>query len=56
MSVGPRAKALASDLKHRLGVPYAKISDLFHTTFDLDVTPSALCQADGRLARKAEPV
>lgn len=56
VSVGPRAKALAADLKHRLGVPYAKISDLFRTGFGLEVTPSALCQADARLADKAEPL
>jgi hypothetical protein len=56
VGVGPRAKALACDLKHRLGVPYAKISELYHTAFGLEVTPSALCQAEARLAQKAEPL
>lgn len=54
--VGPRAKALAADMKHRLGVPYRKITDLFRTAFGLEVTPSALCQAGLRLARKSEDI
>jgi transposase len=56
ISVGPRAKALSSELKHRLGVPYAKISDLFRSAFGLDITPSALSQADARLAGALEPI
>lgn len=56
VSVGPRAKALAADLKHRLGVPYAKICDHLETAFGLSVTPGGLCQADTRLAEKAQPV
>ena len=55
-SVGPRAKALAADLKHRLGVSYAKAGDLLWTAFGLSVTRSGLCQADGRLAKQAQPV
>jgi hypothetical protein len=56
VSVGPRAKALAADLKHRLGIPYGKIADLFQTAFGLEVTAGGLCQADERLAEKAEPI
>jgi transposase len=56
VSVGPNAKAVAADLHHRLGVPYAKVADHLHTTFGLDVTPSGLCQANARLADKALPV
>lgn len=52
--VGPRAKALAADLKHRLGVPYRKTCELFRSAFGLEVTASPLCQAERRLARKAE--
>ncbi len=48
--------ALATDLKHRLGIPYRKISDLFETAFGLEVTGSGLCQAEVRLAAKAEPI
>ncbi len=53
---GPRAKALAADLKHRLGLSYAKIADLMHETFGLTSTRSTWCQADQRLARQARPV
>jgi transposase len=56
VSLGPRVKALASDLKHRLGVPYRKIADLFRTAFGLEVSAGALQQADVRLARKAAPL
>lgn len=56
VSVGPRAKALGADLKHRLGVSYEKAGDLLWTAFGLPVTRSGLCQADGRLAKKARPV
>lgn len=54
--VGPRAKALAADLKHRLGVPYAKICDLLETVFGLPITPGGLWQAGARLAEQARPV
>ena len=54
--VGPRAKAVAADLKHRLGVPYAKICDHLETALGLPITPGALSQADTRLAKKAHPV
>lgn len=56
VSLGPRAKALAADLKHRLGIPYRKIADLFKTAFGLEVTAGGLCQANERLAEKAKPV
>jgi hypothetical protein len=54
--IGPRAKALAADLKHRLGVPYAKIRELFHVAFQLEVSRSGLCQADSHLAAQAQPI
>jgi len=56
VSVGPNAKAVAADLHHRLGVPYAKVADHFRTAFGLKVTPSGLCQSDARLADKGQPV
>ncbi len=56
VSIGPRAKALGADLKHRLGVSYEKASDLLWTAFGLPVTRRGLCHADGRLAKKARPV
>lgn len=56
VSVGPNARAVAADMKHRLGVSYAKIAELFDTAFGLQVSPSGLCQSSQRLAQKAEPV
>jgi uncharacterized coiled-coil protein SlyX len=55
--IGPRAKALAADWKHRLGVSYAKVAEMLQVAFDLPFTRSGLCQADTRLAlRQAQPV
>lgn len=54
--VGPRAKALAADLKHRLGCSYGKVSETLNDAFGLKVDRSAWCQADPSLAEKARPV
>jgi uncharacterized coiled-coil protein SlyX len=54
--VGPRVKALAANMKHRLGLSYEKVCELINDAFGLKVTRSAWCQADQRLARQAHPV
>jgi transposase len=54
--VGPRAKALAADLKHYLGVSYGKVCALLSDAFGLQVTRSGWYQADVRLAQQARPV
>jgi len=54
--VGPRAKALAANLKHRLGVSYGKVGEVMNDTFGLRVSRSGWCQADQKLACKARPV
>jgi transposase len=54
--VGPRAKALAADLKHRLGASYEKVCETLNDAFGLRVTRSGWCQADQRLAEQARPV
>jgi transposase len=54
--LGPRSKALATDLKHRLGLSYAKIADLMNEVFGLESNRSTWCQADQRLAAQARPV
>jgi len=54
--VGARAKALAADLKHRLGASYGKVCEVINDTFGLQVTRSGWCQADQRLADQARPV
>jgi len=54
--VGPRAKALAADLKHRLGASYGKVSEVLTDAFGLTVTRGGWCQADQRLAEQARPI
>lgn len=55
--IGPRAKALVADWKHRLGVSYAKIEEMLEGAFQLPFTRSGMCQADHRLAlRQARPI
>jgi transposase len=56
MVIGPQAKALASDMKHHLGLSYAKVSAFFAVAFSLSVGRSALWRADMRLAARAGPV
>ena len=54
--LGPRLKAFAADLHHRLGVSYGKIADLLREMFGLPVTRGGLAQANTRLARTARPI
>ena len=54
--VGPRAKALAANMKHRLGLSYEKVCELINDAFGLKVTRSGWCQADQRLAQQARPL
>lgn len=54
--IGPRAKALAADMKHRFGVSYGKVCGLLEDAFGLQVTRGGWYQADVRLARQAQPV
>lgn len=56
ISIGPRAKSLAVNAHHRLGVPFAKTAELLQDAFGLQVTPAALCQTGARLAEKARPL
>lgn len=53
---GPRLKAFAADLHHRLGISYGKIADLLREMFDLPVTRGGLAQANTRLADTARPI
>jgi hypothetical protein len=54
--IGPRAKALASALKHRFGASYGKVSEVLNDAFHLNVTRGAWQQADRRLALQAQPI
>src|SRR5215217_2594229 len=51
--LGPRVKAWAADLHHRLGLSYGKIRELLREVFGLPVTRGGLAQADTRLAAQA---
>lgn len=53
---GPRLKALAADLHHRLGLSYGKIADLFGELYGLPISRGGLAQADSRLAEAAKPI
>src|SRR5262249_8502226 len=53
--LGPRVLALAADLKHRLGVPYRKISTIVDKYFGLRTCHAALVRGCARLARLGFP-
>jgi hypothetical protein len=54
--IGPRAKALAADMKHRFGVSYGKVCGLMEDAFGLQGTRGGWYQAGVRLAQQARPV
>ncbi len=55
VSIGPNARAIAAEMKHRLGVSYEKIADMFEAIFNFTVSRSGLCRSGRRLALP-EPV
>jgi hypothetical protein len=55
VQIGPRALALAVDIKHRVGVVYRKVTGLFDMFFGLHVSPGALVRAEKRIAQSCEP-
>jgi transposase len=54
-TLGPVVLTLAAELKHRLGVPYRKISDFLATYCDLHVSPSTFVRAEQRFTELARP-
>ncbi len=50
--IGPWAKALAADWKHRLGVSFARITEMLSVAYGLPFMCRGLCQADTRPALK----
>ena len=50
--LGPNILSIAATLKERHGMSFAKISEWLRSVHQIDVTPSALCQANQRLAGK----
>jgi transposase len=53
--LGPRVRALAADLKGRLGIPYRKIVEILREQFGIEVTAGGLAQSNARLAQRASP-
>jgi transposase len=54
-TLGPVVLTMAAELKHRLGVPYRKITDFLQTYADLKVCPATLVRAEQRLTALARP-
>lgn len=55
VQVGPRALALGVDLKHRVGVPYKKISGVFYLFFGVTISAATWVRAEQRIAARLEP-
>jgi transposase len=54
-TLGPVVLTMASEMKHRLGVSYRKISDFLATYADLHVAPATFVRAEQRLTDLARP-
>lgn len=52
--LGPDAQALIVHLNKHAGLSQGKISDLFHTLFDITLTRGGVCQSMLRAARRCE--
>ena len=55
IQIGPRALTLGTDLKHRVGVVYRKVSGVFLMMFGLYISPSTLVRADKRISDRCLP-
>jgi transposase len=54
--IGPDAQAAIVHLNKHAGLSHGKTADFFHTLFGIEVTPSGVCQAMQRAARRCEPL
>ena len=54
--LGPDAQAAIVHLNKQAGLSHGKIADFFWTLFGIGVTPSGVCQAMQRAARRCEPI
>jgi len=52
--LGPDAQALAVHLNKHAGLSHGKISDLFHTLFDIKLSRGGVCQTMLRTAKRCE--
>lgn len=55
VQIGPRALALACEMKHRLGVTYGKLRAFFAAAFQVEISRATFARADQRLAKRWEP-
>jgi len=55
VQIGPQALGLAAEMKHGLGVSYAKVARLLETSFGLRLERSTVARADARLADQLAP-
>lgn len=53
--IGPRAVALAAELKHNLGTVYRKVTAIFSRVFHLRLSPGGVVRSTQRLAWRAAP-
>ena len=54
--LGPDAQAAIVHLNKHAGLSHGKIAECFRTLFGIDITPSGVCQAMQRAARRCEPI
>ena len=54
--LGPDAQAAIVHLNKHAGLSHGKIADFFQTLFGITITPSGVCQAMQRAARRCEPI
>lgn len=55
MQVGPRAQALALDLRHGVGLPFRKVTLVMEMLTGLKLSPGALVRIGERAAARCEP-
>lgn len=55
VQIGPRAISQALDLKHRIGIPFRKVTEVLQMLSGVGVSPGALVRMGQRVAPKCEP-
>src|SRR5262249_7629925 len=55
VQIGPNALALATEMKHRLGVSYGKLRSFFGAVFTLVLSRGTFARADQRIGKKLAP-
>jgi transposase len=55
VQIGPNVLALATEMKHRLGISYGKLRSFFWTTFQILISRGTFARADQRIGAKLAP-